>query len=294
LTKWYAKRRQVAVVVRGLQVRTTPNNMELTNDPNRDLSVPNARSQVVTLNSKVVALNNKHAPRVVSLVLAAATSVSGAGLAGCEMFVGDFVERAEQQPNTTDPEECARARLCRGSQVVTCTLVNGVAMFDPVDECGASELCDRELAACLVCAPDTYQCVGDSLQRCDPAGSAWTETRKCAEEGSKCDPDSHQCEACLIGDSKCDVVDGLHSRSQCQANSDGRTWVVTACGSRPCQKPEGRAAFCETCDLPGDKGCVDRQDGEPSNTVRQCSVDRVWISTPCTEGICRDGECVLQ
>lgn len=210
---------------------------------------------------------------------------------GCEMFVGDFVQQAEPSTNTLrcDPEP-----LCRKDEVVTCQIVNGAIKYVPKERCGAPELCNRERAECMACAPNSFHCAGELLQVCDPLGTGWMDVEDCAARDSRCDEGTGKCELCRATDSKCEIVEDKPSLLYCQANSDGvRVWNATTC-AYACVESDSGGAYCQTCSTAGEKGCVESSEGSPSNTVRECSADLRWVTTPCAQGVCVDGECVVQ
>jgi hypothetical protein len=230
---------------------------------------------------------------LVAMVVAGSWVAVGFTLSGCEMFFGDFVEGSEpQEPNP--PATCAKTFRCGNTgDLEKCRIDQGVAVWKLSQECGAPMLCDQNQGACLTCAPRTYECVGDALRQCDGAGAAWSVVQQCSGDTPSCDPSTGGCEVCVTGVSRCDVVDGKHTRLQCSATPQGRVWSPNSCEPYPCRMIDG-AAFCEQCTQVGVKGCVDTLDGAASTTVRECNADLRWVSTPCSDGfVCVEGACVL-
>lgn len=208
---------------------------------------------------------------------------------GCELFVGDFVE----EPQSTNTLRCDPAPLCRKDEVVTCEIVNGAIKYVPKERCGAPELCNTARAECMACVPNSYHCAAEFLQVCDPLGTGWMDVEDCASRDLKCDEGTGKCELCRAADSMCGIVDDKPSLLHCQANSDGiRGWNTTTCAYACVESDSG--AFCQTCGTAGERGCVESSGGTPSNTVRECSADLRWVTTPCAQGACVDGECVVQ
>lgn len=86
------------------------------------------------------------------------------------------------------------------------------------------------------CAQDTFQCVGNELQKCSDDRSAWVTIETCAN-ADQCDPTAVTCRTCTPNQWACN---GAQLES-CDANSH---WVAMGA---PCPSPE-------LCLLAGDRG----------------------------------------
>ncbi len=110
-------------------------------------------------------------------------------------------------PTTTDPTEgttdgTTTGGFCMEGEVVC---EDGVAkVCDGEGGWSSEEACDNECAdglGCVLCIPDSGQCVGDVAQKCTPEGDAWVDNETCdGIQGVTCDPDLGQCTgACASG-----------------------------------------------------------------------------------------------
>lgn len=213
-------------------------------------------------------------------------------LTACEMFVGDFVERRDV-PTDEIRMPCDEPLKCTGGKLERCTLVGERKTYTTVETCGVG-LCNEELLMCMKCLPHTFGCQEEALFQCATDGSGWEPVEDCAARERRCDVDTGKCEVCITGDSKCEVVNGAHSRLECQATSGSveRAWNSTSCSAFACRTVDETTAYCEECSTVGDKRCSGVSGG-PSNIVVECTSDYRWASTPCPQGVCEDGECVV-
>jgi hypothetical protein len=204
----------------------------------------------------------------------------------------------EAEPCGED-EICAAASMPNpGSCIATadvCRNRNGMAACDDagvlyqcgeagvvrgVMRCGSRELCMPGLMTrtCAKCVPGAYRCTGAVLEQCDPAGTAFYESRRC-DSPELCQESEGKCaEAiCNPGQKTCmgDVL------QECRQDRSGFQ-RMRECGPGQC---DANAGTCRAC-MPGAARCV-------GNMLMTCDPQGVREeSEDCMPGRCDGNKCV--
>jgi hypothetical protein len=165
-----------------------------------------------------------------------ATETSGASISTTQATTGSSMTGTTATTGESEgsgSESATEGTSTTADTAATTTTTTGEPTTDPTDstssttemfcpqgqivcERGAAKVCDgsggwesEEVCAdacaeglgCVLCVPESFQCVGEQSQQCNGAGDAWVDVEACdGVQGVSCDAQSGQCVgACAVG-----------------------------------------------------------------------------------------------
>jgi hypothetical protein len=176
--------------------------------------------------------------------------------------------------------------VCDGAGVLyTCSSI-GAIVAQKV--CSDQAHCQSGLArgeCATLCTPNATSCLGDYIQTCNAAGTAFVSTSPCAQT---CDPKTSTCEVCLAGATYCE------GDSSIACDATGHSFTKT-----PCARVCVGAGSCVECnpgfperDCPTSDPCSVPACDPYSNTCKfAAAAENTPCAMPANYGGCADGGC---
>jgi hypothetical protein len=175
--------------------------------------------------------------------------------------------------------------VCEGTDLKSCAADH--QSFVHKDTCTTAAPCNAAAGACTTafCLPNQYNCMGDTLQKCNATQTAFEKVADC--QPGMCSAQRQHCDTCVPTSKTC--ANGT-TVSTCQ--SDGTTTSPAACptGTPYCVN----AGLCVACTMPS-------QCPKPANeclaaacTNNSCGTSPVAANTPLiaqTAGDCKTAVC---
>lgn len=154
---------------------------------------------------------------------------------------------------------------CNGLELQKCS---DTGQWETNKTCSQSQICDKNLKNCLDCTPNTYECTGQTLRKCN-AGT-WETSASCTDTQT-CSADKKKCLDCTGSGYQCSG----QNLQQC----NNYAWKTL----KTCSSNETCDASQKTCI--NNSECTDGQYSCQDKTLRKC-VSGSWT----TDKTCSDTE----